>query len=221
MLTDENLHTKGTPVCHGLLQNKLLFTKLNPHLQWEHDISALFRDFQWLAALNVTLKASKYSNLLELTHKRTLRWYETLHVFQEINSSVSPLCWKGYGSIGNIYYIFWSSGKLSTYWLDVFHLIHAIINLQINSSPELSLQNIENIHSPLKYILLHSLLAARLVIARHWQSTFTPTKPEVKALTHSHGIDKHLFASSKDCLHTAQIKWSMWLSWFVKQNYVD
>lgn len=65
-------------------------------LKWEKDLGQSFTDTQWLDALKLSLRASQASNLHELVHKFTLRWY------------VTPHCTTFYGNAPG-YPIFWRS----------------------------------------------------------------------------------------------------------------
>lgn len=91
LLTDV-VTMKGITLFYNLLQDKTSFCRLSPFVKWEMDIGHTFSDFQWLAALRATFKATLSTSLWELTHKVTLRWYVTLTLVDKMYSNVSPLC---------------------------------------------------------------------------------------------------------------------------------
>lgn len=161
--------TKGITV---FLNLQTSFSKISPLLKWEKDIGRSFSESQWLLAFKASFRATRSSNLWELVHKISRRWYITRSLIHTFDPAMQPSCWRNCGEPGSLYHNLLQCNVVSTLWSEVFQLLSEVTGISIDLSPERALLSIgiESIPPGLQYITTHILLSTRLAIAHHWET---------------------------------------------------
>lgn len=117
------------------------------------------------------------ANHREQFHKLLTRWYFTPLRLANVYSTISPYCWRYYGSMGSLIHIFWSCSCLWPFWVNVMGLLSKILQKPCPTGPEFLLLILGIDSVPLNYrmVVCNILYAAWLVIARKWKSADTPS----------------------------------------------
>lgn len=182
-------------------------------------VSLSYTPIQWQHALLATYSCSKNANLWELMHKVTLRWYLTPYRLSKYYSQSSNLCWRNCGQIGTLCHVLWSCRSLDKFWPYVFQKLSEIIAILLQTSPGLDLLNlgIDEIPRILRNTAVNVLLAARLVLMRHWKSPLIPAMSKLVTLVHQHYTYERMYALATDFLKFSTDRWSPWVEWY--ENY--
>lgn len=173
---------------YNTLQNKSSFTKSTPLHRWESDLGQSYTVDKWEKACKSTYKATCCSTLWELAVKLTNRWYLTPDKTANYTRNLDNSCWKQCGQKGDILHIFWNCPKLTNYWNSLFRLLSDITQITIPMRPSLALLSldIDQYPIPIRNVMIHFLLSARLNVTRKWRDPEPPTIREVVQTTHVH-----------------------------------
>lgn len=89
---------------------------------------------------------------------------------------IKPECWRCHNSLGTWLHIWWTCPKVKKFWEDVYYSILTCINIPLMFTPENCLLHLFTNLGKNETILLNNLLlAAKLLIAKHWKSWSIPT----------------------------------------------
>lgn len=102
-----------------------------PMLAWERDFNTYFSDTRWYKALQYAYSSSKCTNLWELSHKVTQKWYLTPYRIAKFNPSISTECWRNCAQTGTIFHILWPCSELAKFWNKIFTILRQVTGLPI------------------------------------------------------------------------------------------
>lgn len=113
-------------------------------------------------------------------------------------------------------HIYWTCPHLRTYWSGIFSLIGRITNSQFPNDPSMAILSlgIETIPHPLRSIVSHILISARLELVRHWKRTEFPTLAEIVRTTNLHITYEVIFAASQGSYISRYPIWKPWIDWY-------
>lgn len=201
---------------YSFLHDKSNLEKTKSMLDFERDLTTTFSNNPWSKVLQYTYSTTKFTNIWELSHKITQRWYLTPYRIAKFSSSASPLCWRNCSHVGNIYHILWSCSKLAKFWTRIFAIFCQVTGLAIQPSPSLTLLKIgiEDIPQPLRQYTTHLFLAAKLTILRIWKS---PNPRGVNYVIHTlstHYTYESMLTSVSGKHVEFLNNWQPWLDWY-------
>lgn len=101
---------------YNLLQNKLLFTKSSLIQEWEPDLQKAYEPHQFISVLLHSFAVLHCIKYWEITQKCITWWYLTPCHVAFFSPGGSPLCWRGYGQVGNLFHILWACKNLRIFW---------------------------------------------------------------------------------------------------------
>ncbi|CAH2295533.1 Hypothetical predicted protein [Pelobates cultripes] len=148
---------------------------------WEKDLNQTLPEQTWLAAANATRGLTFCASHLETTRKNFYRWYMVPTRLATMDPQLSSTCWHCKQEAGTFLHIWWKCIKLQPYWKEVISLIHQHTSITIPNSPKalLLLMWDTEYPKPIKYLLLHILVAAQNLIAKNWLSPTNATMREL------------------------------------------
>lgn len=185
-------------------------------LAWERDLDISYTEEQWHKALPHIYLATKCTNLWELSHKVTQRWYLTPYRIAKFDPSTPSLCWRNCTQTGTLFHILWTCGRLAKFWSNIFAMFHQVTSLPIQFSPSLAILNlgIEDIPPPLRKFTTHLFLAAKLVILRLWRSPDLPEVEEVIRTLSIHHTYESMLANIEGKYAEFLLHWQPWITWY-------
>lgn len=197
-------HRKGISLFYNLLHHKTTFTASTPILRWERDLGQSFTIDKWEKACKSIYKATCCSTLWELAYKLTYCWYMTPDRISKFSKDLDNTHWRKWGIKGDLLHTFWDCPKLTQYWSSIFQLLSEVTHLTIRGRPSLALLSldIEQYPNPMRIIITHILLAARLSISRKWKDPDPPTLKDVVHTTHVHFTHETTLALRHDKMKT-------------------
>lgn len=109
----------------------------------------------------------------------------------------------------------WSCKYLSKFWSLIFRLLLNITGILLPLLPGLAILNIdvEDIPPPLRHVVIHILLAARLSIVRYWKSNLSPNSSETIRRTQTFYTYEIMLASSVEKYSQALTLLQPWVTW--------
>uniref|UniRef100_A0A803TII6 Reverse transcriptase domain-containing protein n=1 Tax=Anolis carolinensis TaxID=28377 RepID=A0A803TII6_ANOCA len=135
---------------------------------------------EWEKMWNLKLKYTNSYDLKENWYKMMYQWYMTPQKLAKCYKNVKDQCWKCEKQTGTFFHMWWGCKVAKDYWKKIHEAIQKIIKVNIQLRPEHFLLGITNMNlNRNQEILFHYLTtAARIVYAKKWKTTETPTKEE-------------------------------------------
>lgn len=155
---------------------------------------------------------SKCANHLELSRKIHLRWYLTPVRIAHMSPSASKSCWRTCGSTGTLLHMWWACPVVAPFWTEITTFIQTVSGLQINLTPVLAVLDLglNDIPSPLRTVIHHIFIAARMTIARLWKTLTTPSLLEItRQVNFAYHSETKLTPYSNLCIKKAKL-WDIW-----------
>uniref|UniRef100_A0A803J9X8 Reverse transcriptase domain-containing protein n=1 Tax=Xenopus tropicalis TaxID=8364 RepID=A0A803J9X8_XENTR len=180
---------------------------------WESEINTAIEPIDWNKAFSTLFSSISSIRLLETSVKLMYRWYMTpARLYRIFPATASNKCWRNCNQIGTLTHIWWDCPVISQFWLTIFPILSELFRIDIPISPRLALLNLDLDHIPWnkKRLLIHILAATRLLIARCWKSTTTPSLKEVTITLNNHSILEYFNARNNHLLHKYHAKWDLW-----------
>ncbi|CAH2274536.1 Hypothetical predicted protein, partial [Pelobates cultripes] len=148
---------------------------------WEKDLDQTLPEKTWLAVANVTRGLTFCASHLETTRKLFYRWYMVPTRLATMDPQMSSTCWRCKQEAGTFLHTWWKCTKLQPCWKEVISLIHQHTSITIPNSPKALLLLLWEAEypKPLKYLILHILVAAQNLIAKNWLSPTNATMREL------------------------------------------
>lgn len=176
---------------------KMLNTPQNPKElplmeKWEQTLNFSADSLTWFQALHYILKTSGCLSHWETAQKILHQWYLTPTILVKFASFQFLTCWRKCGHTGTTDHIWWSCPLLSLCWKSIQALFTTITGNHPKITPQLTLLGLgleawESQPTPSS----HVLIAARLAIAKSWNSTLIPS-PQLNQNIISHKFQKEL-----------------------------
>lgn len=202
-LTSPTLPQKGITMFYNIhIQQKCVFTKYPPYMQWEADLGQSFMIHQWNKACKATQKATCYSTLWKLTTKISLRWYLTPDKISRYSPQLCNRCWRNCGQKGDILHVLWDCPALSTYWNAIFNIISEITQQQVPMTPGIAILSLGIDSLPPTYNYPHTPSSKITNHVKVEKKTLPPSLTEVIDLTHLYCSYNQMMAT---CLGRLQI----------------
>lgn len=182
--------------------------------RWEAELQSSFPFKDWIAASQSSSKLSRCINHREIMRKIHLRWYMTPVRFRHIKADASQFCWRKCGNIGTQLHMWWLCPITTVFWQKIETLASEVLQYSIVLNPELAILDIHLLSHPrnIRTVLHHILLAARFVIAQHWNSAHPLSLPEVinRINTQCHNEMKLIYSPIQSI--PQHVLWEPWTS---------
>lgn len=148
------------------------------------------------------------------------RWYLTPYHISKFVPGASPECWRKCENKGTLLHVLWSCPRIKRYWTLVFQTIEQITGFKATYCPGMALLSLEIvlIPAPLRNIVSHLLITARLTIVRHWKEVDPPPIAETLRIINTHSAYETQFARSCGNHKQVSILLSTWLTWYSKNS---
>lgn len=155
-------------------------------------------------------------NHWELSQKIALRWHLTPLRASKFLPSSSPPCRRGCGDTGHLMHMFWICKNLTCFWRNVFSFLSDITGILTPPEPSLGIPNlgIDRFPPSCLSIVMHILLAARLLIARGWKSNKVPNLSEVVEIVRLHYKYEAMLATKQGTRKSFASIWQLWTDRF-------
>lgn len=214
-LTTKESRRGGIQLFSNFLNYKSILEKKNSRLAWERYLDTSYTEEQWHKVLQHIHSATKCTNLWELSHMITQRWYLKPYRLAKFDPSTPPTCWRNCGQPGTIFDILWNCKNLTSYWSHIFKILCQTTDIQIRTSPSLAFLNIciEDISPQYRQFTTHLFLAAKLVILRKWRSLNPPEVEEVLSTLSLHFTYEKMLASIRGHYDNFLLHWHRWITW--------
>lgn len=87
---------------------------------------------------------------------------------------------EGVRTNGNLIHIFWTCKSLTSFWRKMFTIPSETTGVLTKPDPALAILHlgIDSFHHSIRTVVLHILVAAKTVIARHWTKNMAPSPSE-------------------------------------------
>lgn len=146
--------------------------------KWEAELGIQFTDVQRKKILYFAQKSSIATRVQETCYKIMTRWYSIPAVLHHFFPQVASLCWRCGTEEGTMLHVFWTSTKLTPFWLEVAHTIRHLTGVSLEGNPAACLLHISE--RPIKKyktsLTIHLLNAAKACIPLCWRSEKPPAK---------------------------------------------
>lgn len=196
--------------------------KLSAQTKWEADLSRTLSEEEWDLIFRTCFTVSKCINHSEMFYKLIHRAYYTPAKLHSIWPSSSRCCWRGCGSVGDIFHIFWLCPLLKSLWISVFRLISSVIGIEVQGAPEIALLHLFS-NLPLysdRYVAGHILVATKASIAQLWKSDKIPNLQVIISKVHKHFLYETSDLRTSPTSSYINSKWSKWGAFSTEQSHL-
>lgn len=182
-------------------------------IKWEIELSKSIPLSQWLRAFKANASSSSCVNHWDNAQKILHRYYMTPHRLHQIDSTLSPLCWRGCGETGNLIHVFWSCPAIQPLWKEISSLISKMVgnDYEITSALALLSISIEDFPMTDRTPISHLFFATRMVVAKKWRSLTPPTLGETIHTVNFQFVVETMLAYKELKAAIFQNKWRKWL----------
>lgn len=159
------------------LQEDLGENNLDIKEKWELEMNTVISDKQWETSFEQGHKVTNSLSWREYGWKLRMRYFRTPLVSSKWGN-VSPVCWRGCGSLGDHTHIFWDCPKVLEYWKNIQREIKQCLFIDLPMEPIHFLLGIvpEDFLEDSRTKLLRTLLLiANKVITASWLKPQPPT----------------------------------------------
>ena len=187
--------------------------EMPPYIKkWEEELGSSLSTTELKQIWKRVHTSSANSKLVELNYKCLMRWYITPDKAHKFKKEASELCWRGCRQIGNMAHIWWQCPRIKGYWRRVRQIITEVTDIEIPDDPWGCLH--QRVRLPMKQyqksLLPHLLIAAKSLIAIHWQDRESPSIKEWCNKMNSIQNLEFLRLSDKDGSEEYEKIWSKW-----------
>uniref|UniRef100_A0A8C5M2S8 Reverse transcriptase domain-containing protein n=1 Tax=Leptobrachium leishanense TaxID=445787 RepID=A0A8C5M2S8_9ANUR len=221
----EDLALNTRPISHGisciyrLLQTTIGDTSPSFEHTWDEMIGSPITEDQWKDSYELAHRGSPQTRLQSNSYKVLALWYCTLALLFRIGLRLTPNCWRCDGASGSYLHVWWDCPGISPFWRQIKDTLMEVTSLDLPFTPGTFLltHTTCSTESLRKSVALPMLMTARLLIARCWGQTATPSyrawltcMEEVRTL-------EDLMARVRDTMEGHLRKWFHWCS-YVSSN---
>lgn len=180
--------------------------------RWERDLNLSFTESQWEQALGTVGKFSRCSGHIELDRKIFYQWYLTPLRLSIIYNCPNK-CWRC-DQPGTFLHIWWECQSIYDLWRKLGKFLSNLCGYPVILDPSLALLsiNIDKFEYTHRTLIIHSMLAFKLMIARNWKSDKVPSLLEIIRNINSNCWHEKLLASASDKLLLFYTHWEIWLN---------
>uniref|UniRef100_A0A803TK92 Reverse transcriptase domain-containing protein n=1 Tax=Anolis carolinensis TaxID=28377 RepID=A0A803TK92_ANOCA len=152
----------------------------NAMVLWAKNIERPIQMYEWESIWNKKIKYTYSADLKENWLKLLHRWYLTPKKIGQMYKNTNNKCWRCKTHTGTYFHMWWKCKKLEKFWTGILEESNIILKTKFVKKPELLLLGLydprDKIDPNIDKLFTLFITAARLVIARLWKSTETPTK---------------------------------------------
>ncbi|XP_059823292.1 protein N-lysine methyltransferase METTL21A isoform X1 [Hypanus sabinus] len=147
---------------------------------WERELSLNISSENWdriLQLVNTSSLCAKHSLIqFKVVHRAHISKDKLAHFY----SHISPICDRCHSEIASLTHMFWSCSFLEKYWKDIFDIISAVLNINLQPHPITAifgLPILDSLHlsSSARRMIAFLTLMARRSILLNWKEINPPT----------------------------------------------
>uniref|UniRef100_A0A803JA29 Reverse transcriptase domain-containing protein n=1 Tax=Xenopus tropicalis TaxID=8364 RepID=A0A803JA29_XENTR len=151
---------------------------------WSKELNKTLGESDWKKIWDNTRNSSNNTILLEAGYKVLFRWYLTPKKLAHIYPNTNENCFRGCCTPGTMGHIWWTCPKAIRYWIRVYNMIFAVLNVNVQKNPYEALLGapVQGVTRTQQKLINQIFLAAKQVLARSWKSpaiNYNLLKPKI------------------------------------------
>lgn len=123
--------------------------------------------------------------LVEASVKLITRRYLVASRLAQIFPSATPLCFRGFGLVGDHVHIWWPCPHIRKYWGNIFQVLRKLTGVPIPKSPLIALLNerVAEVSKVNQKLILFVLVGARISVAWAWKQPWISIPLTIKNIS--------------------------------------